>query len=131
VSDITVPNTWDGVAIGVEISPTIYVNARGFVLIQCLPAHVVTPPGFSIGDFVEVLLRIGGMPGANARILAEKMGTSPGGLLGIPDPYAEIREISLRSGTGVLIENTDGHNPPNGCVLCPGPREVALAWQTS
>jgi hypothetical protein len=52
-------------------------------------------------------------------------------LLGIPDPDTEVREISLRSGTGVLIENTDGHNPPKECVLCPGLREVILAWQTT
>jgi hypothetical protein len=28
------------------------------------------------------------------------------------------------------MENIDGHNPPRGCVLCPGLREVVLAWQT-
>jgi hypothetical protein len=130
-SDVTVPDSWDGTRIGVEISPTIYVNARGFMLIQFLPGRIETPPGFSIEKFFEVLLRIGGVPAPNARIIAARMGGNPTALLGFPDPKIETREIALRSGTGILMENIDGHNPPRGCVLCPDLREVVLAWQTS
>jgi hypothetical protein len=130
VGDVAVPDIWDGAAIGIEISPTIYVNARGFFLIQFPPGHILAPPGFSLAQFTEVLLRIGGTPVAQARILAEKMGANPGALLGIPGPKTEMREVQMRSGTGVLIENTDGHEPPRGCVLCPSLREVVIAWQT-
>jgi hypothetical protein len=128
--DVTVPDSWDGARIGVEISPTIYVNARGFMLIQFLPGRIETPPGFSIEKFFEVLLRIGSVPAPNPRIIAERMGRNPTALLGFPDPKIETREIALRSGTGILMENIDGHNPPRGCVLCPALREVVLAWQT-
>jgi hypothetical protein len=130
-SDVAVPDSWDGTRIGVEISPTIYVNARGFMLIQFLPGRIEAPPGFSIEKFFEVLLRIGGVPAPSARIIAARMGQNPTALLGFPDPKIETREITLRSGTGILMENTDGHTPPSGCVLCPSLREVVLAWQTS
>jgi hypothetical protein len=130
-SDVTVPDSWDGTRIGVEGSPIVYVNARGFMLIQFLPSRIETPPGFSIEKFFELLLRIGGVPGPNARIIAERMGRNPTALLGIPDPQAETREIALRSGPGVLIENTDGHPAPRGCNVCPNHAEVVLAWQTS
>jgi hypothetical protein len=47
-----------------------------------------------------------------------------------PDSQIDTREVQLLSGTGVLIENTTGKTLPAGCVLCPGLREIVLAWQT-
>jgi hypothetical protein len=129
--DIEVPGSWNGARIGIEISPRIYLNARGFFLIQSLPDHITMPEGFAFERFVEALLRIGGLPQEQSRVIAQRVGSNPTAILGIPpDSEIETREVQLLSGTGVLIENTTGKAMPAGCVLCPGFREVVLAWQT-
>jgi hypothetical protein len=130
-TDVVVPDAWDNVQIEMDMSPTVYINARGFILIQSLPPHVTMPEGFALAAFIEALLRVGGIPAPQARAIAQRI-ESPGALLGLPaDAQIETREIQMRSGTGVLIENATGRTPPAGCVLCPGPRDVELAWQTA
>jgi hypothetical protein len=131
VTDIEVPDAWDGVHLGLEISPRVYLNARGFFLIQFQRDHIDMPAGFPLSNFVEALLRIGGLSKPQAHTLAEKTGFNPASLIGIPSGSAlDIREISLLSGPAVLVQNPSGQNPPNGCFLCPGLRETVLAWQT-
>jgi hypothetical protein len=130
-SDVVIPNQWEGNEIAIEMSPTIYVNARGFVLIQFLPGHILAPTGFDLARFAEALLRVGGLPPQQALTIAQKLGTNPGVLLGMPsDSQLDMHEVSLRSGTAVVIENRIGNEPPKACILCPRLREVVVAWQS-
>jgi hypothetical protein len=131
VTNVGVPQSWDGVEIGIEFGPTVYVNARGFMLIQFLPGQITMPPGFPMAQFIEVLLRIGGMSEFQAQTLAARMGTNPAILLGIPsDSQLNVREVPLRAGHAVLIENASGRPASPACAPCPGPQGLVLAWQT-
>lgn len=131
-NDIAVPDSWDGAEVAIEMNPVVYVSANKFLLLQFLPGHVLTPPGFDLVLFVEALLRIGGMPERQARTLAQGIGANPGVLLGMPSDFPfDTYEIPLRAGKGVVIKNNVGREPPKQCFLCPSPGEVLVAWQSS
>jgi hypothetical protein len=131
ISDLMIPEDWEGVEIEVEQSPVVYARVEDSLLVaQLRPFHVIAPAGFPIGKISEICLRLNGMPAEEARSVTEN--ASPNVLTAAipPDADIDVREVALTSGPGVLIKNrTD--KQAGECMLCPGPRDLVLAWVTS
>ena len=90
---------------------------------QCRPVTLVTPTGFDTARFVEVGLRLIGLKSSHAQQVSEKFAASPAWFIGIPqDKLAHIREVSLRSGSGLFIEDLDESG---------GTRQVSILWNTA
>src|SRR5437867_7748560 len=48
--NVNVPQSWDGVEILGQTSPSIYAGFKGVTIMQTLPNVLVTPAGFALGD---------------------------------------------------------------------------------
>jgi hypothetical protein len=109
VMDIVVPSDWDGVRIGIDVSPMIVANYPGDItLMQLQPIGVTAPAGFAMHDFAEIAFRIVGLNSTDARRMASQFTANPSWFLGVPrDEAADIREVDLRSGKGIVIEDRD------------------------
>lgn len=105
VEDVTVPQAWDGAIIGVQISPTVLAEFDdGLVFAQSLPYTFVTPTEVAKPEFVEVVLRILGVPASKAGALRERFADNPAFFLFIPpEAEVEIHEVPLSEGSGLLL----------------------------
>jgi hypothetical protein len=122
--DIRVPDEWDGVKVGIHVSPIIVATyPDDITLMQLKPIGLTAPVGFAIEDFAEVTFRIVGLNSTEAKRMAAQFTANPSWFLGIPqDEMVEIRETPLRSGKGMLIEEYDEDTKA---------MTTALIWSTS
>ena len=110
VTDQPVPAAWDGARLALHSSPVVIAEWPDILLAQSLPLTITAPPGVDFPVWSALVLRILGVGTDQARELAERMATAPVWLLPVDSEMGRgktIREISLRSGPGTLIQDTD------------------------
>jgi hypothetical protein len=123
VSDMTIPKEWDGASLRFQTGPLVMTEYPDNSLLQCRPFAMVTPTGFQLDRFAEVAFRILGLRSAEARYLSRRFAANPAWLLGIPlDEPGEIREVELRSGSGILIDNLNENGQSE---------RVEVVWNTA
>lgn len=105
-SDVTVPDDWDGLTVRATIGPLIAADYPGEIqILQSKPAQLFLPSGFPLPRFAETVFRSVGLSWPEARALARRYAANPSWLIGIPaDEAARIEEVSLRLGSGLLVE---------------------------
>jgi hypothetical protein len=106
-ADVEVPQEWDGKVLRAAVGATLIAEFDdGVQLVQTQPIEMFLPQGFPLEQFVETVFRAAGMTWREARTFAQKFATHPSWLLNIPkEDEAAVREVRLRSGTAVLIED--------------------------
>lgn len=107
--DVRVPQEWDGVKIDIQLSPLVVASySDDTSLMQLKPVALNAPAGFAMEELSEVAFRILGLGEREARQMAVKFTQHPTWFIAIPqDEAADIREVALQSGTGMLIRDTD------------------------
>ena len=120
VTNVTVPQDWEGVTIAIERGPGVLADYGDFLIVQAPPLTLNLPSGFPLDQFVEVLFRVVGIDAPDARTLRQKFAANPAVLFPIPIRYEmDIREVRLNSGSGLLLQN--------GSKI----GDLALVWSTA
>jgi hypothetical protein len=132
VTDVTVPRSWEGVQIGYHMGAGFWVVFLGGTFVQALPPSLDTPPGFPIIDFTEIALRAAGLDASGAHNARNLFVDSGGAFAVVPaDAKSRFREITLKTGPGLLFENDTEDDDRRKCSLCAGPHERVLTWADS
>ncbi|PYR96579.1 MAG: hypothetical protein DMG16_27465 [Acidobacteria bacterium] len=120
VTNVTVPQDWDAVTIAIEQGRGVLADYGDFLIVQAPPLTLNTPSGFPLDQFVEVLFRVVGINGPDARTLREKFAANPAVFFPIPIRYEmDIHEVRLNSGSGLLMQNASKVG------------DLALVWSTT
>src|SRR3989442_15994397 len=120
VTDVTVPQDWEAVTIAIERGRGVLADYGDFLIVQAPPLTLNTPSGFPLDQFVEVLFRVVGINGPDARTLREKFAANPAVFFPIPIRYEmDIHEVRLNSGSGLLLQNASKIG------------DLALLWNTA
>jgi hypothetical protein len=101
VTGVRVPKEWDGATMRVERGPVVnadYEEAKAG-LSQSPPFRLITPPGFPVGQFMEVAYRLFGKSATDARDLSRKFVENPAWLLVVP--HTTIHEVNWKGGRAV------------------------------
>jgi hypothetical protein len=133
LTDIHVPRTWEGSEISYHVGIGVGVVFLNGTLWQSPPPSiVVTPAGFPTVEFTEMALRIAGL-GALEAHNARNIFVDTGGAFAIvpADAKSTFRNIELKSGPGLLFENSTSEDERQKCSLCAGPHERVLTWAAS
>jgi len=132
IDDVIVPRNWSGVEIGYHVGHSILVAFLGGRLGQSPPPALVTPPGFLLIDFTEVALRAAGLTPSEAHNARNMFAESGGAFSIVPsDAKSNFRDVTLKSGHGLLFENDTNQDERQKCSFCPGPHERVLTWAAS
>lgn len=104
--DVAVPDEWDGLTVRATMGPLIAADYQGEIqILQSKPVQLFLPSGFPLSRFAETAFRSVGLSWSEARALARRYVEHPSWLIGIPsDEAARIEEVSLRWGSGLLVE---------------------------
>jgi len=120
VHDVTVPSEWEGVQLRYSLSPMVNVGYPGDVgILEAKSIEFSVPNGFPLQRFANVAFRCAGLSEREAAAMAQKFTSNPAWLLDVPsDEAADVEQIILRSGPGLLVQefNDDGR-PPRVTVL--------------
>ena len=111
VTDQSVPPQWDGAKLAVHTSAIVIAEWPDIVLTQSLPLTLSAPEGFDFPAFSALVLRVLGVPPADAQRFAEQAGTAPPWLAPLASDFnqrATIEEITLNSGPATLMEAPAG-----------------------
>ena len=115
--DVTVPDSWDGMTIGLTQRSGVFADFGGFFLVQAPLQTMSVRSGFPMDQFVEVLCRILGMNAAQARTIRQTFAATPMAFFPIPTRYdMDVHDVKLHAGTGTLLQNGSKQG------------ELALAW---
>jgi hypothetical protein len=108
-SDVQVPAEWEGLQLRTEIGPTVEVDYPDHVhIVQAQPMELSVPSGFALEQFAEVAFRSIGVSSWEASAMAQRFATHPAWLLDVPaDAVVNVREVALRAGPALLIEDFD------------------------
>jgi hypothetical protein len=109
ISDLTVPREWEGTTLTAEGGPLVvaaYHDANVEVM-QSPPFRMTTPSGFRFDRFMEIAFRVFGRSAHDARTLAKEIAANPALVMHFPEHH-QVREVSLRSGRGVIVGDDDG-----------------------
>jgi hypothetical protein len=132
IEGVAVPQNWDGVEIGYHGSPSIVVAFLDGDFSQSLSPEMTTPPGFLIIDFTEIAIRAAGVGPTEAHNSRDMFVESGGVFAIVPsDARSNFREMSLKSGRGLLFGNDTDQDERQKCSLCAGPHERVLTWSAS
>ena len=126
-SEARVPQEWDGMTLRAEISPMVLATYRGDVQIaQSKPMELYAPAGISLDRLAEAALRSVGLPWMEARAMGRRLASDPALLLGIPpDEAANVRQVTVRGHSGLLVEDLDEDGAPQRVsVLFSGPERM-------
>ncbi len=129
VHDAPVPQEWEGATIRALIGPMLIADYPGNVeVLQLRPIELLTPSGLALDKVAETALRATGMPWWEARAFGRKFAANPGWLLHVPaDEPAIVREITLRNGTGLLLEDIpEAGEAGRASVIYSGPDRILL-----
>ena len=109
ISDITVPREWEGTTLTAEGGPLVVANYPDAMVevMQSPPFRMTTPPGFRFDRFMEIAFRVFGRSAHDARTLAKEIAANPALVMHFPEHH-KVREVSLRSGRGVIVGDDDG-----------------------
>lgn len=109
-SDVHVPEEWEGIQLRTQIGPMVELNYPGGVqILQARPFELSVAPDFPLEQFAEVMFRSIGVSSWEARAMAQRFAANPAWLIDLPpDAVVSIREVSLRQGPALLIEEDDG-----------------------
>jgi hypothetical protein len=109
VSGVELPPEWEGASVRMELGPILNAEyGDGTSVLQCPPFMLATTPGFDTTRFLEVFFRILGLDASEASRMRSKFAANPAWFWGIPrGQQATIQEVSLRSGSGIYIEEFD------------------------
>jgi hypothetical protein len=119
ITDASVPQAWNGVTIQLRQGAGLIADYGEFFIAQSPPMTMSVPDGFPLDQFLEVLLRLAGIPSADARTLRQKFAAGPALYFPIPPRYEmDIKEVRLNSGAGLLLQNADKGG------------ELAFMWST-
>jgi hypothetical protein len=132
IGDVSVPRSWEGVEIAYHLGQGILIAFLGGTLWQAPRPELITPSGFLLVDFTELALRasgLGPMEAHNARNLFADSGIAFAILPS--DAMPDFREVRLKSGPGMLLENDNAEDEEQKCSFCPGPYERVLMWARS
>ncbi|HEU0139634.1 MAG TPA: hypothetical protein VFQ79_07990 [Bryobacteraceae bacterium] len=105
-SDVVVPDEWDQLTMRASMGPLVVADYPGEIqILQAKPVQLFLPTGFPLSQFAETAFRSLGLSWWEARALARRYVAQPSLLIGIPtDEAARIEEVSLRWGSGLLVE---------------------------
>ena len=105
-AEVAVPEEWDQLTIRARMGPIVAADYPGEIqILQSRPVELSIPAGFRLEQFAETAFRSVGLSWWEARALARRYVAQPSLLIGIPaDEAARIEEVTLRWGTGLLIE---------------------------
>ena len=123
-SDVQVPAEWEGMQVRTEIGPMVVANFPDNVqIVQGRPIKFSVSSGLVLERFAEVAFRSVGVSSWEAHAMAHKFAAHPAWLLDIPlDAVVNIREVALRTGPALLIEDLD----EKGVV-----KRATVTWSTS
>lgn len=123
-SDVQVPAEWEGMQVRTVIGPTVVANYPDNVhIVQGLPIEFSVSSGLVLEHFAEVAFRSLGVSLWEARAMARKFAAHPAWLLDIsPDAVVNIREVALKTGPALMIEDLD----EKGVV-----KRATVTWSTS
>ena len=109
ISDIQVPDEWDGVQLRTEIGPVVAAIYPGNVEIQQeLPMQMAIPSGFPLQRFAKVFFESIGVPGWKADVMARQFTNHPAWLLDIPpSALVTLHELESSGGPAFLMEEYD------------------------
>jgi hypothetical protein len=123
-SDVQVPTEWEGMQLRTEIGPMVAVNYPDNVhILQALPIEFSVPSSFAFEHFAEVMFRSVGVSSWEAHGMAQKFAAHPAWLLDLPpDAVVNLREVGLRAGIALLIEDFDEKG---------GVKRATVTWSAS
>jgi hypothetical protein len=107
--DVQVPAEWEGLQLRTKIGPMVEVSYQDDVhILQARPIELSIPSGFDLEHFSEVAFRSIGVSSWEASAMAQRFAADPAWLLDIPpDAVVNVREVALRAGPALLIEDFD------------------------
>lgn len=107
--DVAVPAEWQGVTLRIQSGPIVTAGYPGEIqILQARPFELFVPSGFPLVQFAETAFRSIGLSWWEARALGQRFAAHPAWLLDVPtDEAANLQEVALRSGRGLLIEDHD------------------------
>jgi hypothetical protein len=108
VEDISPPQQWNGVVIGLHQDQGILTDYGDFSIAQAPPLTLKTPPGFPLDQFFEILFRIARINATQARTLRQNFAANPAAFFPIAMRYEmDNRQVRLNSGSGLLLQNAE------------------------
>lgn len=118
-SDVPVPTEWEGMQLRTEIGPMVAADYPDDVqILESRPIELSVPSGFPLEAFAEVAFRSAGLSVWEAHALAQRFVANPAWLVDIPaDEVVNVQEVSLQTGSGLLIEHLDGQGNVEGATV--------------
>lgn len=133
VTDVQVPAEWEGVPLRYSIGPIVvleYPNDIG--ILEAKPIEFSIPAGFPLQRFGELAFRTIGLSGHEAGELARKFAANPAWLLDVPaDERADVEQIVLRSGPGLLIQEFNDDGKPGRVTVLRSTNERIYCVETN
>lgn len=128
-SDVVVPDEWDQLTVRARIGPLVAADYPGEIqILQSKPAELFLPTRFPLSQFAETAFRSVGLSWWEARALARRYVAQPSLLIGIPaDEAARIEDVSLRSGSGLLVEEFKDDGGTERVTLVLGTKDAIYA----
>ncbi|HLJ46658.1 MAG TPA: hypothetical protein VKU01_11655 [Bryobacteraceae bacterium] len=116
ITDQTIPPEWNGAQLTVHTSPVVVAQWPDILLAQSLPLTITAPANLDVTALATVILRILGLEPAEARRLAQQLGTILIDRNLVAD--ATIEQITLHSGPATLVRQSgDGDNAERIMVI--------------
>lgn len=108
-NEVQVPAEWEGVRLHTQIGPMVELNYPDNVhILQARPFELSVPSGFPLEHFTEIAFRSIGVSSWEAHAMAQRFAANPAWLLDLPlNAVVNIKEISLKMGSAILIEELD------------------------
>ena len=129
-ADASIPQEWDGVVIQQRGGPSVMAMYRDVLFFQTTPNEIIVPGGFAFDAFLEVLLRSSGLTAPAARERRNRFAQNPALLMFLPSDFkADVREISVQTGHGILVYNGGSENVR--CGFCPDAGETLAVWSSA
>lgn len=118
-SDVPVPTEWEGMQLRTEIGPMVAADYPDDVqILESRPIELSVSSGLPLEAFVETIFRSAGVSVWESRALAERFVANPAWLVDIPaDEVVNVQEVSLRTGSGLLIEHLDRQGNVEGATV--------------
>jgi hypothetical protein len=110
ITDLTIPQEWQGVTLTAEGGPMIIANYErlgGFEITQMPALRMNVPERFPFEQFMSIGFRLFGRGRDDARTLAREIAANPALLMHFPE-HDRLREVTLDSGRGLIVGDDEG-----------------------
>jgi hypothetical protein len=129
IRDITIPAGLNGQTATVEVHPTVvtsWVHGRQrLAILESRSPQMQFPAGTDLATLGEIGLRILGMSSSDAHRTAQNIDWRTTMLIPIPPNATSFKEITVKGGSGLLIEAMPRKPPTDGL---PPLRDEILLW---